>query len=200
MAQEPIKELKVGNKILRIFNDDMADSPLSWSNIGKLICFHKRYDLGDKHEYNHEQYDSYAEMEKDIVKKENAAIILPLYLYDHSCITIRTTSFNDRWDSGQVGFAIVTKETIKKEYSVKRISKKLLADVTSVLLGEIETYDQFIRGDVYRFEIVKLSVCDHEHEHEEHEDSCGGFFGDDFKNNGITDHVGEEFAELLKAT
>ena len=30
--------------------------------------------------------------------------ILPLYLYDHSGLTMSTNDFGDRWDSGCVGF------------------------------------------------------------------------------------------------
>ena len=35
---------------------------------------------------------------------------------------------------------------------------------------------------------------------EEHEDSCGGFYGDDFADNGMTDHISDErLVEALKA-
>lgn len=199
MKESAVKEVKIGNQILRIFADDSADSPRTWDNLGKMICFHKNYSLGDKHEYKAGDYDGWNEMEKAIAKKEDAAIILPLYLLDHSGITISTVDFNDRWDSGQVGFIVISKEKIRKEYSVKRISEKLIEDVTKYLIGEVETYDQYIRGDVYRFEIVKIETCDMECEHETHVDSCGGFFGSDFANNGITGHLVEAFAKALGA-
>lgn len=46
---------------------------------------------------------------------------LPLWLYDHSGITMscgaRTYPYNDRWDSGQVGWIVALKETIMAETS-----------------------------------------------------------------------------------
>lgn len=35
-------------------------------------------------------------------------ITLPLYLMDHSGLAMQTTSFNDPWDSGQVGWIYVS--------------------------------------------------------------------------------------------
>ena len=37
-------------------------------------------------------------------------ITLPLYLMDHSGLAMQTTSFNDPWDSGQVGWIYVRLE------------------------------------------------------------------------------------------
>ena len=31
--------------------DEMADSPRSWDNLGTMVCWHRRYQLGDKHTY-----------------------------------------------------------------------------------------------------------------------------------------------------
>lgn len=41
--------------------------------------------------------------------------ILPLYLYDHSGLTMSTNDFGDRWDSGCVGFIYMEKDTAMKE-------------------------------------------------------------------------------------
>ena len=69
---------------------------------------------------------------------------LPLYLYDHSGITMSTGSF---WIHGfwSVGFIYVTKEDIEKstEHSIKRISKRY-----ERASGEVDIYNQYIHGDV----------------------------------------------------
>lgn len=124
------------------------DNPRSWDNLGKMVCFHGRYDLGDKHDYKHQNYDSWDEMEKAIIKEENVCVILPLYLYDHSGITMNTTGFSCRWDSGQVGFTFVSKEMVRKEYGVKRITKSVIEKVTKVLIGEVDTYDKYLTGEL----------------------------------------------------
>jgi hypothetical protein len=154
--------------------------------------------LGDNHNYSSSDYDSWDEMESAIIKQEDVAVILPLYLYDHSGITMNTTGFSCGWDSGQVGFIYVSRETLRNEYSVKRISNKIVEKATKLLLGEVETYDQYICGDVYGFKVFNVETCDKGCEHEEEIDSCWGFFGDNFIENGLIEHVDKEFAELLE--
>ncbi len=38
--------------VLEIVYDDCCESPREWHNLGKMVCFHDRYNLGDKHNYN----------------------------------------------------------------------------------------------------------------------------------------------------
>lgn len=196
---EAVKEFKTKDKLLKIFIDESPENPrTAWDNLGTMVCFHKRYDLGDNHNYSSSDYDSWDEMEKAIIKQEDVAVILPLYLYDHSGITMNTTGFSCGWDSGQVGFIFVSRETLRKEYSVKRISNKIVEKATKLLIGEVETYDQYICGDVYGFKVFKVETCDNGCEHEEEIDSCWGFYGDNFIENGLIEHVDKEFAELLE--
>lgn len=194
-----IDDIKLpGNRIFRVEHDDNPEDPREWSNLGTMVCFHRRYCLGDANKpFSSDQFDSWAEMEDYIWKDLDAAVVLPLYLYDHSGITMNTTGFSCRWDSGQVGFIYVTKDRLRKEYGVKRIRRELKEKVEKILVSEVHTYDQFISGDVYRFEIVKVESCDHGHNHEEYEDSCGGFYGYDIKKNGMLDHISEEDANII---
>lgn len=46
-----VRECKKDNKILRIFRDDNPEDPRSWDNLGRMVCFHRRYSLGDPHNY-----------------------------------------------------------------------------------------------------------------------------------------------------
>ena len=76
------------------------------------------------------------------------------------------------WDWGQVGFIYATKEVILKEFSKKRLSKKLLEKVEEILVNEVKTYDQYLTGDVWGYII--------EDDDGEHLESCWGFFGHDY--------------------
>ena len=98
---------RIGKYLIEIYPDQSPDSPREWDNLGTMVCFHKRYDLGDKHDYDENNYDSWDELKEDIIKQENVHTILPLYLYDHSGITMNTTGFSCRWDSMRVGFIFV---------------------------------------------------------------------------------------------
>jgi len=147
---------------IKIHADELAESPREWENFGTMVCFHRRYDLGDKHSMTVEEA-------KELVQREDV-ISLPLYLYDHSGITMNTTGFSCPWDSGQVGFIYVTKEKVRKEYGKKAVSQKLRAKVLECLRGEVQTYDDFITGNVYGYVV--------ESKDGKHVDSCWGFFGD----------------------
>tara|TARA_R100001510_G_C7640504_1_gene198170 strand:- start:665 stop:1246 length:582 start_codon:yes stop_codon:yes gene_type:complete len=173
------------NRVLKVEQDTFPLNPREdWDNLGNMICFHNNYTLGDyelSKEYKPEDYYK--------LKKRKDVVILPLYLYDHGGITMNTTGFSCPWDSGQVGFIYVTHETIRKEFGVKRVSKELREKVKGYLKGEVNVYDQYITGDVYSFFIYQKETCNLGCEHEEFEDSCGGFFGYDIKKNGILDHI-----------
>ena len=89
---ETIVSVEVDGKKIELYQSE-GDSR-DWDNYTKLICFHGRYNLGDKHEYNHNDYDGWDEMEQAILRKEKDVVwISPLYLYDHSGITISTSPF-----------------------------------------------------------------------------------------------------------
>jgi len=134
-------------------------------------------------------------------------IIKPLYLYDHSGQTISTSPFSCRWDSGQVGFIYCTLEQAEKNFTVvdgmvkewygKNEGQMIpLKDVVERCMeGEVETYDQYLRGDVYGFLVEEWNPevgCGWETV-----DSCGGFYGSDMKENGILDYIPEELHHLV---
>ena len=196
-----VSEERIDNYLIRTYYDDCPESPRSWDNLGTMVCFHKRYSLGDEHDYNHNDYNSWDEMEKDIIKKENVGVILPLYLYDHSGITMNTTGFSCNWDSGQVGFIFISKKKMLEEYGGKIVTKKLKERVSEYLKGEVETYDQFLQGDIYGYKIFKVTECDHGHEHEEELDSCWGFYGEENcldEAKGIVKYYIENKEELVE--
>lgn len=201
-------------KKLKVWADAGGSNPRTdWDNLGTMVCFHNRYDLGDKnHGYSMVDYDSWYELEKAITKENNVAVILPIYMYDHSGITISTGQFNCSFDSGQIGFIYITKEKVLSEYGGKIVTKALKERIEKYLEGEVKTYDQYLTGDVYGFtvlegrEMVTLSRedfekgnCDNVEEEIEWEevDSCGGFYGSDFQTNGMKCYLDEELHEQL---
>ena len=173
----------------KIFQDDCDfETPRDWENLGKMICWTKRYNLGDVkllENYSEskecklsnltEYCNGWDEIEEVLKKEFGAVVILPLFLYDHSGLSMRTYSHGQHagWDGGYVGFIYATKADILKEYSVKRITKALKEKVEKSLEGEVKIYSQYLEGDVYSFTVEELD-CDGEGEVVE---SCGGFYG-----------------------
>jgi hypothetical protein len=62
---------------------------------------------------------------------ERTVVVLPLYLYDHSGLTISTSPFSCRWDSGQVGYIHTTFEQVFDNCSPQGLVAVLFPDRTS---------------------------------------------------------------------
>lgn len=164
----------IGKYRIDIELDIEPQDPREDDNLGTMVCFHGGYDLGDKeHGYDQRDTSSWDELKEVIRTKENATIILPLFLYDHSGITMNTTGFSCPWDSGQVGFIFISREKMIKEYGVQ-IDDELIERVTKYLVNEVKTYDQYLTGDVYGYCITEL---DDNGEDVEQVDSCWGYYG-----------------------
>lgn len=219
---KPVEIIKLNdNHELHIVHDEDPDSPRNRDNLGTMICVHRCYNLGDVHykskleclqhiatslgiteiindlDMFKEIYDDEEQLE-DWIKSREDFVILPLYLYDHSGITMSTSSFSCRWDSGQVGYIYCSTDKILKEYGNTNLDT--LIKVENILEGEVKTYDQYLTGDVYGFKLYKVETCNKGHKHLEFVDSCYGFYGYNWKENGIFDHISndlipEEYAE-----
>lgn len=121
---------------------------------------------------------------------------------------MNTTGFHCPWDSGCVGFIYISRAKVRKEFGWKRITKAREQQIMKYLEGEVETYDQYLTGDVYGFIVEERPAAVFDSDGEpvevdddelwEETDACWGFFGDDPFENGISDHIGEELHPLLK--
>lgn len=175
----PIHEEVFNGHTIKIYIDDDPECPREWDNLGTLICAHQRYNLGDKHSFPDARSflldlcgrDDVSEwpIDRIMYQVNRIAVILPVFLYDHSGLILNTTGFHCNWDSGQVGFIYVRLENIRNEYKVQRVSAKLREKVSECLKHEVKTYSDFIGGNVYGYVIEKDN---------EEIDSCWGFIGD----------------------
>jgi len=184
------KETYKGHEIVVYYDMEPVNPREEYENhLGKMYCVHRRYNLGDLTfsstgdlltqmlldygEPPDTQSGKYWELwnygavssDLDLVLSylDRFAFYLPLYLYDHSGITMNTTGFSCPWDSGQVGYIITSKERVREEWKVKRISPKLRKLVYTALKLEVEEYDHFLRGEMYCYDIPSLG------------DACSGF-------------------------
>lgn len=165
-------EKTIGHYKIEIIQDTDPFNPRTeYDNLGTMVCFPKH--LGDKHDYNFHDYNSYEEMGDDIAKRENAGVILPLFILDHSGITMNTTGYSCPWDSRQLGFIFISKEKMRYEYSYKRVSQKLKQRVAGYLKSEVELQAKYHEGDVWGYRITHI-------ESEDEVESCWGYFGSDY--------------------
>lgn len=159
---------------MKIKQDKFASSPRDWDNLGTFVMWHRRYNFGD--------IDPSPESPQEFLRELGDVIILPVYGYDHGIMTISTQVekfwWHYAWDGRQLGWIYVSKDKIRDEYGWKRLTKQRQAKVEKILRQEIETLDQYLRGDVWGFII-------YDDETDEILDSCWGFIGqDDCKADG----------------
>jgi hypothetical protein len=181
--QAILKEHKLNDgHTLQIFQDTMSESPRSWDNLGIMAIFHKRYNFGDDVNFSADEFANWAEMEEYIKEKLKAEVCIPIYMYDHSGITINTEGFSCPWDSGQVGFIFTTPDKMRENYG-ENYTADDIAKARQVLLNEVKTMDTYLIGEVYGFQLLKDG---------KEIDGCCGFYGDDPATNGMYDHIPTE--------
>ena len=252
---------------LTIAVDESPENPRNWSNIGTMVCSHRRYSLGDEVADKGGLYTSwYEQLEEEILKPNGGAenvVYLPMYMIDHSGIAISDTPYSCPWDSGQIGWIYATKDKFRKEtgYSEKELFGKdsrgvpeigehiqiksfgerwgrvfdvredgqfsvdfdynkieayreeqnkvvvPLEEVTKIMRNkaeeilrqEIRIYSHYVEGDVYGYVIDRRVECPCCGTVEyEHVDSCWGFYGSDWKKNGLLDEIPSEFGFLAE--
>lgn len=202
---ETLETIKYKGYEINIVADNFVQDPREWDNITKMVCQHGRYHLGDEqYENNHANswrewfayyvlknyatglnlkiYDTfgYFEEEEEVDKVwdwiEKNMIVMPLFLYDHSGISI-STSRTCRWDSGQVGFMYITKKKAVEEFGKKYFTKAVEEKAIACMESELKIYDDYLRGDVYGYRILD--------ENGDEIDSLWGFYGYDHEKSGL---------------
>jgi len=195
-----VKKVEVGNKTVKIVHDSFMESPRGWYNLATMVFTGKHKHLGDDHQVDFsEEFNSrqdFITRGAELVRKQikDVAVCLPVHLYEHGNTSISTNSgypYDCRWDSGTIGFVVVTKSAIRENFLVKRVTKKLIDKSIRIAEGEVETLSNYVRGDVYGFVVEEDGG---------EIDSCYGFYGDDFETNGLKDYLDDELFEALMDT
>jgi hypothetical protein len=169
---------------VEIFYDPEPESPREWCNLGTMVHWHRRSNIGDE-DIRHLSDEYALEDLPDYFKRERGAtVVLPVYLYEHSGQTVNTTGFSCPWDSGQVGFIFDTPEGREQCGTPPEL-------IEDVLRSEVEDFDRYLRGEVYGYVVERDG---------EHVDSCWGFHGDlDYvksEANSVADHETKNATDL----
>ena len=163
-----------GRKLrLVIEQDQFPEDPRSWDNLGTMLCCHREYQLGDCNsnreteeqlaeicrEYgkSDEEIDemTFAEEVRFILDQDNVCG-LPLYITDHSGISMQTYRF-DAWDSSFVGLIFVEKDFYLAQSCLKD-EKNWKAKAKKTLESEVEIYNDFLEGNVYQWTLYEPTV------------------------------------------
>ena len=149
------------------------EDPRSWDNLGTMLCCHRDYRLGDcntnreteeqlakicrKYGKSDEEIDemTFAE-EVQFILNQDDVCGFPLWLYDHSGISMSTTR-QSAWDSSFVGLIFVEKDSYLAQMGLKEdIYWKVRAE--KALESEIEIYSDFLEGNVYQWALYEPTI------------------------------------------
>jgi hypothetical protein len=149
-------------KTVKVYPDECPVNPRKDYDHTGTITYAKgsRYVLGDEGVTVHEM---------EAIARRRDVIAFPVYAYIHSGIALSLSPFSCPWDSGQSGIIYATKEKIRKDYGIKRITKETVQKLRDVFAAELAEFQQFINGEVYAYTVEDKdgNVID----------SCGGLYG-----------------------
>lgn len=74
---------------LSIYYDSDCESPRQYDNVGKMVCWHRRHDLGDSHNLNCETFhEELAQQVDDSVEEQLYRVKGELYDVLYHCVTV----------------------------------------------------------------------------------------------------------------
>ena len=147
--------------VIQICQDDSNDdNPIEDDEAIQVVMWHSGYDWNTCNDFAEPQdFEDYC--------KDNEVVRLPLFMYEPSGVTVSTSDFGDRWDSGQVGWVYLTVEAIKDHG---------IPNPEDQLRGAVKQLDDWLTGNVWGFRILRKCGCCGQST--EVVDSCWGFYGD----------------------
>ena len=185
-------EKRFKNFAVTVEHDEHPMNPREFGDhMSSMTCFHGRYALGDSHTMSPDALREYIQ--------QSEVVSLPLYLYDHSNLTVNTTGFACRWDSGQIGRIHATHDRIREWYGVQEVTEEVIERAKNTMRNEVAEYDRYLSGEQYA-----VIVCQKEYDAERNEvvetciHSCGGFESVEDAIEDAIQYVDEETATALK--
>ena len=144
-----------GNFFVCFIQDEYAENPRDiFYHMGRIVYASPRYYLGD---------DCISPDEITALAKRNDIVYLPVYALVHTGTWLSTTPFYCQWDSWQSGIIYVEKETLRKEWGIKRLTQKHIREAQKILESEVEEFSAYLSGDVWEYQLFRVpDDIDHE--------------------------------------
>lgn len=145
----------------KIIEDDFAQDPLmEFDNFFRFLSCHRRLYADFNKIINFDGFsmenDGFYSLEHiEAFFYKNDMIYIPVYLYDHSGYEISTSPFSCPFDSGTLGYLYTTKDDLRKLYSRKRVTQKIIDQATNLMKNFVEKeWSMYLRGETFGYEIT----------------------------------------------
>ena len=139
----------------------------SWAHIGngRIRAFRKYIEKVDR-----QKYKGYVRLE--------------VYGYDHSGLAVSTEPFICPWDSGLIGYIVVTHKDACKFFGWKAVSRGRVKTIKMGLHRQIEELNQYLSGDIWDVHVSLGGL----------QESCHGCYGHEY-----AQEVAEELSQELRS-
>ena len=158
--EKPEKTFKVGKYTVKIYQDTDASSPDEWGNTDLFLTgYHSREFWVNRKNFEQEQIETHLEEGEGLYRGYH---VIPLYAYIHSGVALSVSCnsypFNDRWDSGQVGYVFADSKQWTSIEDAYKAAESLVSE-----------WNQYLSGDVYGYVIEDSEGNEIQ--------SCWGYYG-----------------------
>lgn len=215
---DTVYQKRIGNFELVIKRDDDAPSPRWGDNVGQFWSdgMHRRYNFHeqgadevlarikdaergrmdddiDPDDWDNTEWINYLREIED--KRKDEWAIVPVYMYEHSGISLSCSPFSCGWDSGMIGFMICDREQAEMTLGEWDYDK-----VVQSIVAEVEALDEYYVYGGYMYEVIEYKKCDCcGHEEEVEADTCCGFVGCPDGEDGVKAQIRWQLADEHKA-
>lgn len=172
---DAIETINYNGHEINVYYDEYAESPRTWDNLSMIYSNSRRYspdklDIDDlMREIGISEFPGFDAL---LQRMEHDYIAYRVCIVDHSYVALSLNRPVPNpymgFDSGTFGIIAVAKDAVRREYKVKRITKKIREKVEAVFEGELNTLQKYMNGEVYGYMIDDGDM-----------DSCWGFYSID---------------------
>lgn len=202
-----------GRTIILTVDSDASD-PRDDDNLATLAFEHGRYKVGDaggtaklidlvraspyykaawEDEYSRHYKGEMPQALIAILPKCKDIVAMKVRGYDHGGLTISVSGsypFNDQFDSGMLGFAFIEKAVMLEVFPElfdkrKGMTKKVTDRAVAIITAEVETYNQYLTGDVWGWTVDDESVS--------------GYYGMNAALEAAKEHIDADQGEAVSA-
>lgn len=190
------QDISYKGHIIEIKRDDEPGSPKNWADTSLFLVYEHRQFHVEQEGFEPREIAEYLNSPED--NHRHSAYkdyhIFPVEAHIHSGVSLKifdgmkTCSF----DSSVTGFALISKKEFNCDLNRKHNEK--LKDKTDEEIyrhfaqGLLDTWNQYLSGDIYGFEtywVKKCSSCGNGEK--TFVDSCWGYYGNDHEASGLLD-------------
>lgn len=151
---------------IEIVRDEYAENPREDFNFATTICMFKKGQHWHSDNIAEQLFFDLEDLREYI--EENNCIYLPIYENSdrYDSISVNSSPDPSDWDTGMIGAIFMTPDEVQKAFG--KPLEECREEVLATFQSEISTYDAWMSGEVYGYEIKKddtFLIC------------CSGFYG-----------------------